>query len=287
MKFQLKPDNRNAPDEELLEDLRRVAQDLRIHSVKMRDYNGRGRFHSETIARRFGGWNEALDRAGLKLGRQLHISDAELIADVGRVAQEVAPDKLTQRVYDENGKYTSVTISERLGWNRVLTQLNLPTTCWFDLSEKELFENLQAVWLTLGRQPGKRDMVKPLSQYSNRPYLTRFGTWRNALEAFVEYVNTDQSTALEPIKTAPSTPFVQPEGKFCHKTKRDISDRLKVRVLIRDGNRCSLCGVVVTGADIHFDHIKPWSKGGETVFENIQVLCAKHNLAKGDYYEEE
>jgi 5-methylcytosine-specific restriction endonuclease McrA len=41
----------------------------------------------------------------------------------------------------------------------------------------------------------------------------------------------------------------------------------------------------VTGDDIHFDHITPWAKGGETVLENIQVLCAKHNLAKGDVYE--
>jgi len=41
----------------------------------------------------------------------------------------------------------------------------------------------------------------------------------------------------------------------------------------------------VTGDNTHFDQIKPWSKGGETVLENLQVLCAKHNLAKGDWYD--
>jgi len=66
-----------------------------------------------------------------------------------------------------------------------------------------------------------------------------------------------------------------------HKTRRFPSERLKVQVLMRDGNKCRLCGIIVTGANIHFDHIKPWSKGGETVLENLQVLCELHNLAKG------
>ena len=51
---------------------------------------------------------------------------------------------------------------------------------------------------------------------------------------------------------------------------------------MRDGNKCRLCGITVTGENIHFDHIKPWSKGGETVLENLQVLCNVHNLAKGN-----
>ena len=67
-----------------------------------------------------------------------------------------------------------------------------------------------------------------------------------------------------------------------HKTKRNIGNRLKVRVLTRDGNTCRLCGIKVTGENIHFDHILPWSKGGETTLENIQILCAHHNLVNGN-----
>lgn len=36
--------------------------------------------------------------------------------------------------------------------------------------------------------------------------------------------------------------------------------------------------------ELHADHIKPWSKGGKTVIENCQLLCAKHNEEKGDRY---
>lgn len=286
MKFKLKPDNRNASDEELLEDLLRASEQLGLQSIKTRDYDKIGRFHSGTITNRFHGWNTALEKAGLEKGRQLNISDEELIPDVKRVALEIAPLKLTQKKYNEKGKYTTETIRKRLGWNRILKDLNLETHYQLDISEKELFENLESVWIALGHAPRRRDMIKPLSRYSESPYQKRYGTWRKALEAFVEYINkgSKQSPEAEDVEDTSVTERI--EVPFRHKTKRDISDRLKVRVLIRDGNRCRLCGATVTGDNIHFDHIRPWSQGGETIVENIQVLCAKHNLAKGNFYEE-
>ncbi len=53
---------------------------------------------------------------------------------------------------------------------------------------------------------------------------------------------------------------------------------------MRDGNKCRICGVECSGGlhNIHFDHIIPWSKGGETVLENLQVLCSSCNEAKGN-----
>jgi len=286
MKFKLKPDNRNASDEELFEDLLRVARKLGLQSITMRDYNKIGRFHSATIANRFGGWNIALEKAGLETGKQSNISNEELIADIKRVALEIAPLKLTQNLYNEKGKYTSQTIRERFGWNRALRNLNLEIYN-VNITEKELFVNLEKVWINLGRVPGRRDMVKPLSKYSETPYRNRYGSWRKALEAFVDYINSDSKEVLDADEIVPDiSESEKGEVTYRHKTKRDISDRLKVRVLIRDGNKCKLCGITVTGENIHFDHIKPWSKRGETVVENIQVLCAKHNLAKGDFYEE-
>jgi 5-methylcytosine-specific restriction endonuclease McrA len=38
--------------------------------------------------------------------------------------------------------------------------------------------------------------------------------------------------------------------------------------------------------NLHFDHIIPFSKGGSSlVVENIQLMCARHNLAKRDKIE--
>ncbi|HUO05927.1 MAG TPA: HNH endonuclease [Candidatus Binataceae bacterium] len=54
---------------------------------------------------------------------------------------------------------------------------------------------------------------------------------------------------------------------------------------MRDGNRCKLCGGQAGSSieKLDFDHIKPWSKGGETVLENLQILCDKCNVGKGDW----
>ena len=70
-----------------------------------------------------------------------------------------------------------------------------------------------------------------------------------------------------------------------HKTSRDINLRLRFRVLQRDNFKCCACGASPAkdaSVELHVDHILPWSKGGETVFENLQTLCSKCNLGKSD-----
>lgn len=61
---------------------------------------------------------------------------------------------------------------------------------------------------------------------------------------------------------------------------RLIPSSVKLKVWKRDKGRCVKCGKL---DNLHFDHIIPFSKGGSSlVFENIQVLCARHNLEKRD-----
>lgn len=61
---------------------------------------------------------------------------------------------------------------------------------------------------------------------------------------------------------------------------RVIPTDVKIAVWNRDGGRCTRCGAA---DDLHFDHVLPYAKGGSSrVVENIQLLCARHNLAKSD-----
>jgi hypothetical protein len=193
-------------------------------------------------------------------------------------------EKFTRDQYDQSGKFNSGTLEKRFGtWNKALESAGLEVTQKRNISEKELFENIENVWIKLGRQPLYAEIKKPLSKYSSKPYEKRFGTWRKGLEAFIEYINSNKDAVQETEENDQGEKESDTvEIAYRHKTKRNISERLKVQVLMRDGNKCKLCGITVTGEDIHFDHVKPWSKDGETVLDNIQVLCAKHNLVKGD-----
>jgi 5-methylcytosine-specific restriction endonuclease McrA len=55
---------------------------------------------------------------------------------------------------------------------------------------------------------------------------------------------------------------------------------VKLEVWQRDRGQCVVCGAT---NELHFDHDVPWAKGGSSlVSENVQLLCARHNIAKSD-----
>ena len=62
------------------------------------------------------------------------------------------------------------------------------------------------------------------------------------------------------------------------KRSRIIPASVKLEVWKRDAGKCVTCGAT---DELHFDHILPYSKGGTSLKpENIQLLCARHNLEK-------
>ena len=64
---------------------------------------------------------------------------------------------------------------------------------------------------------------------------------------------------------------------------RLIPPEVKLEVWKRDMGKCVICG---SKDNLHFDHIIPYSKGGSSlVAENIQLLCARHNITKRDKIE--
>jgi hypothetical protein len=70
------------------------------------------------------------------------------------------------------------------------------------------------------------------------------------------------------------------EATEIHERRRIIPTDVKLEVWKRDGGKCVTCGA---DDELHFDHILPYSKGGTSIkVENVQLLCARHNLAKSD-----
>ncbi len=61
-----------------------------------------------------------------------------------------------------------------------------------------------------------------------------------------------------------------------------IPGSLRYRVLKESGGRCALCGATKKERPLDVDHIIPRSKGGKTVYENLQVLCSLCNQEKGN-----
>jgi hypothetical protein len=214
--------------------------------------------------------------------------DSGLVADLRRVAAELGKSSVTIDEYNERGRYHNSTLSRRFGsWFGALERAGLSKTRNLHITNEEYFKNLEAVWVKLGRQPRYGEMHKPLSEYSAGAYEGRFGTWRNALEEFMTYVSagevvpsgSDQAEEMAILKHG------TPPG---HSTRRSINWRLRWLVMRRDNFKCIECGrspATSTSVVLHVDHRVPWSKGGETLLDNLQTLCSVCNIGKSNLTE--
>ena len=212
--------------------------------------------------------------------RKIRPTDNDVLEDVKKVMLKLGRLSITIKEYDTYGSYNSTTAIRKFGaWNTILKRLNVPYNNIF-YDDENLLDNIKNVWLQKGAQPTRRDMDNKMwSHMSSGAYLRHFGSWYNALDRFEEYINKeDNDTTIK---------LIEDKGrndKYKHITKREPDDRLKVQVLMRDGNRCRICGAKCDGGihKLHFDHIIPWAKGGETTLDNLQVLCSECNAALGD-----
>lgn len=63
---------------------------------------------------------------------------------------------------------------------------------------------------------------------------------------------------------------------------RAFSDSQKRTVYTQQGGICTCCGKKYKYEEMEGDHIKPWSKGGKTEIENLQMLCRDCNRRKSN-----
>jgi hypothetical protein len=212
----------------------------------------------------------------LERAKNAPVTDDEILNDLRRVSVTLDTDKITQKLYGEHGKYDSSNIGRRFGtWNRALEAAGLSISNRCNIPDEALFENILVLWQYHGRQPRRAELAQPPSIISQSAYKRRFNSWLSALESFVEYVNSAD---------VPAPPRTEKNQNY-RQTSRDPSLRLRFKVLSRDRFTCRACGrspATKPGVELHVDHITPWSKGGETVLENLQTLCSGCNLGKSD-----
>ena len=308
MEFKLNDYHRNIPDEEFLKDILRVVNSLGKTTISQTEYvqNG-GKYHSSTIQRRFNGWLNALEKCGLSPNKsQMHfgtsnnkcITTQELVNDLLRVSKKINKKTFSTGEYSQNGEYSVSSYLKRFKtWNNALKISGLepfdhPLGGKTKVSEYACLEEIERIWITLGRQPTTTDIKNGISKYSLHTYERRFGSWRKALEFFVAYMNGEQEVEkaddLDDIQLPTEIITKSADDELLHKTKRDINLRLRFTVMKRDNFKCCMCGrspATTVGLELHIDHIIPWSKGEETTIDNLQTLCSDCNLGKSNLSE--
>ena len=205
------------------------------------------------------------------------VTSEELLTDLKEVSSKLNIKILTIKLYSEHGKYDVTTISRRFGtWHKALTEIGLRSGNINNYTDEDLFENILTIWQFKGKQPVRRDLAIRPSQISQGPYNRRFNSWSYALKAFINYANQ---------KEINNTNIQSNDLEKRNRTSRDPSLRLRFQILKQDNFCCRQCGASPAkdnSVELHVDHMVPWSKGGETVVDNLQTLCSKCNLGKSN-----
>lgn len=288
MIYQFKENYRNIKDDELIEDVLRVSKQINLDTLTMAQYDKYGKYSSSTLCKRFGNWQTVLKKAELSVGKnqKFKVSSKEIIDDIILVAKKLDVNSITTSQYLAYGKYTLKPIVKNFGtWEKALKKAKLePTGFKSKVTDIELYEDIENMWIQKGAQPTTTDVRNGLSQYALNTFARKFGSWNNAIKSFISYVNSEDSLTSYDTETK-----VLDNKKINNykkrKTNRDINLRLRFKILQRDNFKCCICGASPakdSSVILHVDHIIPWAKGGETTEENLQTLCSKCNLGKSD-----
>ncbi len=204
MKFEFIEYHRNITVEQAIEDLQYAAAKSERSPLRKNDYRALGKYSPDTICKKFGSWNNALEAAGLPLSRSQSkprykgVTRDELLIDLRRVAGEIGQKTVTSTDYSAVGLYNRESFRREFGsWNKALEAADLvPTGFHRNIDKTELFLNIEHIWIAKGRQPTVSDLQGDLSEYGPKAYFRVFGSWANALRSFVEYMNDPETAEI-------------------------------------------------------------------------------------------
>lgn len=101
-------------EESLLNEIRRVASLIKKDSLTQSDFNLHGRVSSGLIKKRFGSWNIALEKAGLKITKRMNVSDEDIFSEIGRI-WNILNHRPSQDEFDKLSIYSVPLLKLRFG----------------------------------------------------------------------------------------------------------------------------------------------------------------------------
>jgi 5-methylcytosine-specific restriction endonuclease McrA len=239
-------------DEELLEDLRRVAAKLGTNSIAGEVYSVNGGRFETTLLRRFQTWNKALERAGLAVVHRKNIPDDELLSNIESVWRHIGRQPKFDEMRLPISKFVAKTYCGRFGtWRKALEAF----ISFVNKAEKDADVSDEEL-------------------------------------SFVNKDEKDADVPDEELSTSEALDVIEPSAavQISTRSTRHINWRTRFLVMRRDDFKCGYCGRSPSnnpGLELHIDHVKAWSKDGPTTMDNLRTACNVCNIGKSDLEAEE
>ncbi len=294
-------------EEQLFSELNRVWQQLGRRPTYS-EFRKFGNIGTKVYERKFGSWIKAIEAISLKFGyfnqsnEKTWVTDELLLAELKEIASKTSSQIITFDDYKKlGGIHSRITFGNHFGgWAKTVKKIGKKAGVEKGVySNEDLFAELQRVWEILGRQPRFREMIE-LSKINAHLYNQTFGSWIKAVYAFcLDRENNSEENnivngkeILEQKKATNENSEASPEKidsteVITMHTGRTPSLRLRFNVLKRDNFKCLKCGRSPSthpGLVLEIDHKNPYSKGGETILENLETLCLDCNRGKSNVF---
>ncbi len=185
-------------DEEIVEEMRRVAGLLNGRRFSSSDFQRHSRMNQSGVCNRFGSWGKALERAGLGHMRRAysHPSDEEMIEEMRRVAGLLEGPTFSSFDLQKHSKMSRTGVCNRFGsWRQALEGAGLGHMCVpgsgtgiprrerspDEPSNQEILEEIRRVAALFGRPISAIDFERH-SRMSKDIVRARFKTWPKAVK---------------------------------------------------------------------------------------------------------
>lgn len=312
MKYTLKKNTINTPERDLLDDLRRTARKLGTSYISNKDYAIHGRYNPSTYVRRFGGWNAALIKAGLRIKRLRHIPAQSLMDNLKRVWDTLGRQPLyNEMVKPLSAFYVTVYVHRYGTWNKALDEFikwsrkqklacsrqvkkqknkNTPSSravaCLPQAGGMEAKTNANNAALTFVSPDGRKQKQKLNAQQKNKKNKNCTSSRAcRGMGSLHDYSHIALTEAEQRLKKWNHQWVGKGNGKR-NKNKngyKTITKGMRYDILKRDNFKCVLCGRSPANDPkiiLHIDHIIPKSRGGDNKPVNLQTLCSDCNWGK-------
>lgn len=186
------------PRADLIAELRRLRNELgEVPTADQMDEHGA--YAYITYYERFGSWGNALTEVfGDVPDREWeHVSDAELRAELHRLAEATGGERPTTTAVREHGAHAVTTYRDRFGsWRAALEAAGFEPPPPQGVSTAELLAEVRRLHDELETKP-TTTVVREHGAYSLQTYYDRFESWRDVLEAAFETVPDDETADTE------------------------------------------------------------------------------------------
>lgn len=155
---------------ELIQALREFAELLGEPPTRTQ-MNEEGPYSSQPYYTEFGGWNDALEAAGLRTNHRNEVPDAELLKELRRLNEELERVPRFEDMESE-GAFSAHTCIRRWGsWPEAKDAAGLreETRTSRRIEREELVEAIRELAEELGKAPTQEEM-KEFGRYTHRPY---------------------------------------------------------------------------------------------------------------------